>query len=109
MDSLEQVEQSSSDHWQTLKELKDAITSRHNQIDSNKSYAKALIAGCDSTAGLLKQVASSKNRGIVGKQNGYMMRLSQIAIDDSAAIRVITVITMLYLSPTVIGVSGVET
>lgn len=81
-----------------LQQLKDAIRSRENQIESYEQYSKVLITGCDSTSELLQQVSSSKSGSI-------MMKLSQIAVDDSAAIRVITIITMLYLGPTAIGVS----
>lgn len=75
------------------------------QIVSYKEHLQVLLQRCKSTAHLLEQLVASKNQKLTREQSSYVLTLTQAAADDSAAIRVITVITLIYLSSTVVAVS----
>lgn len=76
-----------------------------NQIASYSEHLQVLLKRCNSTAKLLEQLVASKNQKLSREQNEYILTLTKSAADDSAAIRVITVITLIYLSSTVVAVS----
>jgi hypothetical protein len=109
LDSVGPTLPESHDQLNDLMGLDDVMAARENQMESYKQHVRALVEKCDSTTYLLQEVANSRSQNIGREQNGYMMRLTKAALEDSAAIRVITVITMIYLSPTVVGVSILAT
>ncbi|KAK3704620.1 hypothetical protein LTR37_013719 [Vermiconidia calcicola] len=74
-----------------------------NQVASYDAHLQVLLKRCTSTAHLLEQIATSKNQRIAQEQSGYMMELTKSTVDDSATVRVITVITLVYLSSTVVA------
>lgn len=76
-----------------------------NQIQSYNEHLHVLLKRCKSTAHLLEQLSASKNQKLTTEQSSYILTLTKAAADDSAATRVITVITLIYLSSTVVAVS----
>jgi hypothetical protein len=78
------------------------------QIVSYNEHLQVLLKRCKSTAHLLEQLVASKNQKLTREQSSYILTLTKAAADDSAAIRVITVITLIYLSSTVVAVSSSE-
>ena len=76
-----------------------------SQIISYNEHLQVLLKRCASTAHLLEQLIWSKNQKLTREQSSYVLTLTKAAADDSAAIRVITVITLIYLSSTVVAVS----
>lgn len=76
-----------------------------NQMTSYNEHLQVLLKRCSSTAHLLEQLVWSKNQNLTREQNAYVLELTKSAADDSAAIRVITVITLIYLSSTFVAVS----
>lgn len=64
-----------------------------------------LYQKCESTIDILCKRLEFTDKGEVQKQSGYLLQLNKSAVDDSVAVRVITFITLVYLSCTVVGVS----
>jgi hypothetical protein len=59
----------------------------------------------NSTIEILSKRLEFEDKDEVQKQSGYLLQLTKSAVDDSVAVRVITFITLIYLSCTVVGVS----
>lgn len=68
-------------------------------------YAEHLFERCNSTMEILNKRLEFADKDEVQKQSGYLLQLTKSAVDDSVAVRVITFITLIYLSCTVVGVS----
>ena len=75
------------------------------RIASYNEHLQVLLKRCNSTAKLLEQLVASKNQKLAREQSNYVLTLTKSAAEDSAAIRVITIITLIYLSATVVAVS----
>jgi hypothetical protein len=75
------------------------------RIASYNEHLQVLLKRCNSTAKLLEQLVASKNQKLAREQSNYTLTLTKAAADDSAAIRVITIITLIYLSATVVAAS----
>ena len=74
-------------------------------IQSNADY---LLEQCSSTFEILSKRLEFVDKDEVRKQSAYLLQLTKSAVDDSAAVRVITFITLIYLSGTVVGVSKIH-
>lgn len=88
-----------------LEEFQAVLTTCGRQIIAMKRNLQAILTRCAATARLLEQVASSRNEKTAQQQNLRLTELTRLTVDDSNAIRVITVITLLYLSLTAVAVS----
>ena len=88
--------------FEPFNEIVDIHTS---QLRSYTEHLQVLLKRCKSTAHLLEQLVASKNQKLTTEQSNYILALTKAAAEDSAAIRVITVITLIYLSSTVVAVS----
>lgn len=75
-----------------------------NQLLSSANRAEALLREHESTAHLLVQIISAKNQRVTQEQNEIVMKLTRSTLDDSVNVRVITVITLVYLTAAVVAV-----
>lgn len=75
-----------------------------NQLISSANRAEAVLREHESTASLLVQIISAKNQRVTQEQNALVMKLTRSTLDDSVNVRVITVITLVYLSAAVVAV-----
>jgi hypothetical protein len=82
-------------HWVVYAKEKSAVFER---------YAGHLFDRCNSTMEILNKRLEFADKDEVQKQSGYLLQLTKSAVDDSVAVRVITFITLIYLSCTVVGV-----
>lgn len=81
------------------------ITSLQRHASCNRNTTQYLNDRCRSASQLLLDTLDFKNRFEVQKQSENVLTLTRYTVDDSINVRVITVITMLYLSSTVVAVS----
>lgn len=92
----------------------DCATSQHQSMDWLLNYQRtvegfadevlSLMSRCGSTARLLRDRLEFKDRLETQKQSEYILQLTHSTVDDSATVRVITVITLVYLSFSVVAV-----
>lgn len=66
--------------------------------------AGALLTTCERAVQLLDRVLNLKNQQVAQQQNTAILSLTKSTVDDSATVRVITAITLVYLSCTVVAV-----
>lgn len=76
------------------------------KLSGHKENLGAILDQCDFAANLLRDRLGAKDQSAVQRQSRYSLELTQLTVDDSATVRVITVITMAYLSFTVAAVSA---
>jgi hypothetical protein len=69
------------------------------------SNTSALLTKCERAVQLLDRVLNLKSQQIAEQQNTNILALTKSTVDDSATVRVITAITLVYLSCTVVAVS----
>jgi hypothetical protein len=70
------------------------------------SNANALLTTCERAVQLLDRVLNLKSQQLAQQQNTNILALTKSTVDDSATVRVITAITLVYLSCTVVAVSS---
>lgn len=90
------VSQSSNYQWVHLAKEK---------YTSTKRMALYLSEECNMLLEMLTKRLEFQDKVEVQKQSEYLLQLTKSAVDDSVAVRVITFITLVYLSCTVVGVS----
>jgi len=76
-----------------------------NRATAWASNANALLVTCERAVQLLDRVLDLKSQQIAQQQNTTILALTKSTVDDSATVRVITAITLVYLSCTVVAVS----
>lgn len=77
-----------------------SLAQRQIQLVSLKNNLISLLKRCQSANSLLEQIATSKNQRIAQDQSLEVVKLTESTVDDSVTIRVITVITLIYVSAT---------
>jgi len=65
----------------------------------------ALADQCEFAGKLLRDRLEARDQLAMQKQSHYALQLTKSTVDDSATVRVVTVITLVYLSFTVVAVS----
>jgi hypothetical protein len=81
------------------------IASATESCLSLKQNAEHLTDRCSSTIHMLGKRLEFMDKSEMQKQCGYSLQLNKLAVDDAIAVRVITFITLVYLSCSVVGVS----
>ncbi|KAF4313988.1 hypothetical protein GTA08_BOTSDO00104 [Botryosphaeria dothidea] len=59
--------------------------------------AKYLLARVEKIAALLSDTLNLRDQATSDEQNGYVLQLTRSTVDDSITIKVITVVTLVYL------------
>jgi hypothetical protein len=72
---------------------------------SYRDNAATLLVKCTSTLGVLNSILNLNNQRIAQQQNDRVFYLTTATVDDSATVRVITAITLVFLSFTAVAVS----
>jgi hypothetical protein len=72
---------------------------------SYRENAATLLVKCTSTLGVLNSILNLNNQRIAQQQNDRVFYLTTATVDDSATVRVITAITLVFLSFTAVAVS----
>lgn len=67
--------------------------------------AKYLLARVEKIAALLSDTLNLRDQATSDEQNGYVLQLTRSTVDDSITIKVITVVTLVYLPFTFVAVS----
>jgi hypothetical protein len=70
-----------------------------------RENAATLLVKCTSTLGVLNSILNLNNQRIAQQQNDRVFYLTTATVDDSATVRVITAITLVFLSFTAVAVS----
>ena len=70
-----------------------------------KQYAEYLTDRCSLTIDMLSKRLEFRDKNEMQVQSGHSLQLNKFAVDDAIAVRVITFITLVYLSCSVVGVS----
>lgn len=78
------------------------------KCETFKRSAEHLFDKCSSTIEIISLRLEFEDKHEGQKQSGYLLQLTRSAVDDSVAVRVITFITLVYLSCTVVGVSKTQ-
>jgi hypothetical protein len=71
-------------------------------------YADTLIQRASSMAQLIADTLSFKNQETSKQQSTYMYKLTNSTVDDSKTVRIITLVTMVYLPFSFVAVSCAE-
>jgi hypothetical protein len=69
-----------------------------------RDNAAALLVKCTSTLGVLNSILNLNNQRIAQQQNDRIFYLTTATVHDSATVRVITAITLVFLSFTAVAV-----
>lgn len=77
--------------------ISDILENHRNQIDAYTENAKFLLKRSGSTAQQLSDTLAFKNQHVAQSQSGYMLKLTMSTVDDSATVRVVTLVTLVYL------------
>ena len=77
--------------------ISDLLENYRNQIDAYAENAKFLLKRSGSTAQQLSDTLAFKNQHVAQSQSGYMLKLTMSTVDDSATVRVVTLVTLVYL------------
>ena len=96
----------SSDLFERTPCFTESVSNVCNEIEALIDNVQVLLRICASTSRVLEQVAESKNQHISQEQNKHVASLTRLTANDSVTIRVITVITLVYLSSTAVAVSA---
>jgi len=75
----------------------DLLENYRSQIDAYTENAKFLLKRSSGTAQQLSDTLAFKNQDVAQSQNGYMLKLTMSTVDDSATVRVVTLVTLIYL------------
>lgn len=89
-------------HWE------DFIYNSRMKLSGFQMNIKSVVAHCQSTLQFVDGTIKLENQNIIGKQSSHVLRLTGIAVDDSATIRVMTTITLIFLSFATIAVRFTE-
>ncbi|EED16088.1 conserved hypothetical protein [Talaromyces stipitatus ATCC 10500] len=84
-----------------IKERLENLEEMVNGFDDNLQY---LISRLGSISSLLSNTISLKNENTSNQVSNSMLKYNRFTVDDSATVRVITLVTLIYLPPT--SVSG---
>lgn len=81
------------------------IDAEVQHVEAFHAHARGIHDKCQSAVQLVDRALNLKHQRIAQEQTELMTKLAESTVDDSATVRVITVITLIYLSFTVVGVS----
>jgi hypothetical protein len=82
------------------------IDKYRRKVSAFRSYTRVLLQRCSNATKLLEKLLDLKNQSVTERHSAHMMALTTNTVDDSATVRVITAITLVYLSCTAVGVSS---
>jgi hypothetical protein len=88
-----------SPHWTAI------FNNRRLEVESYKHAAQGLLEKCACVQRLAEGLLNYQNQQNVQQQTAATFALTNSTVDDSATVRVITVITVVYLSSTAVAVS----
>lgn len=74
------------------------------RLDALSHRLGILLKERESTAHLLEQTISARNQQMAQRQTELVTKLTKSTVDDSVNVRIITVITLVYLSAAVVAV-----
>jgi hypothetical protein len=80
------------------------IYNSHMKLSGFQMNIKSVVAHCQNTLQFVDGTIKLENQNIISKQSSHVLRLTGIAVDDSATIRVMTTITLIFLSFATIAV-----
>ncbi|KAL4745163.1 hypothetical protein BDW72DRAFT_211694 [Aspergillus terricola var. indicus] len=86
-----------------LVEMADTLAFYLQRVEGHLQSLQALDNKLQSTLNLLEVAVDLGNRTTTGEINRRMLKLTTHSVDDSAAVRVITFLTMLYLPPSFVS------
>lgn len=81
------------------------LENHRNKLAACSNHATALLTKCERAVQLLDRILNLKSQKIAQQQNTNILALTKSTVDDSATVRVMTAITLVYLSCTVVAVS----
>ena len=82
----------------------------HNFVQKSAAYrenTEAVLTRCSFAAQLLCDTLGFRDKKEAQKHTSYALELTRLTVDDSATVRVITVITLVYLSLSVVAVRDI--
>ncbi|KAK3703769.1 hypothetical protein LTR37_014215 [Vermiconidia calcicola] len=95
------------------RQWKDLLRNLHAEITSYQSNAEAVLEKCETASKLLTGILEFHNRSIASQQesiareqNDRVYRLTKFTVDDSITVRVVTTITLVFLSFATVAVSA---
>lgn len=74
------------------------------KLSGFQTNIQSVTAHCQNTLQFVDGTIKLENQNIIGKQSSHVLRLTGIAVDDSATFRVMTTITLVFLSFATIAV-----
>lgn len=81
------------------------LENHRSKMTACSSHVTALLIKCERAVQLLDRILNLKSQQIAQQQNTNILALTKSTVDDSATVRVMTAITLVYLSCTVVAVS----
>jgi len=105
IDELNTVQSSGGDSIQGRKMLADPLHNLKEQIQSYNGYAQFLLHRLACTAQLFSDGLALKNHRTVQDQSEELAKMTYATSQDSATIRVITAVTVVFLPTTSVAVS----
>lgn len=82
-----------------------AIQNYRNQVTAYRINANAILRKCATASKLLDGILVFNNQNTTQKQSQHVLYLTKSTVDDSVTVRVITTITLVFLSCTAVSVS----
>ncbi|OCL04849.1 hypothetical protein AOQ84DRAFT_109095 [Glonium stellatum] len=77
--------------------MADLLENYRSQLDAYNENATFLLKRSGGTAQQLADTLAFKNQYVAQSQSGYMLKLTMSTVDDSATVRVVTLVTLVYL------------
>jgi hypothetical protein len=84
--------------------LAESFTNAANTATAYRDNVTVLLLKCASTQEVLNSILNLNNQRIAQQQNDRVFYLTTATVDDSATVRVITAITLVFLSFTAVAV-----
>lgn len=100
------VQADGSDLDETCRSTLEILANYKRLIEAYSQNTKFLVEKIRKTAQLLSDTLNLKHQQIAQNTNVNTLALTNAAVKDSATIRVITVVTLLYLPTTFVAVSS---
>jgi hypothetical protein len=92
----------------TVGELAELCANLASMTTAYRDNTAVLLVKCTSTLGVLNSILNLNNQRIAQQQNDRVFYLTTSTVDDSATVRVITAITLVFLSFTAVAVSEIN-
>ncbi|KAM0712549.1 hypothetical protein Q7P37_011646 [Cladosporium fusiforme] len=86
-----------------IEEEDEWLENHRSKVSACSSHAIALLVKCERARQLLDRILNLKSQQIAQQQNTNILALTKSTVDDSATVRVMTAITLVYLSCTVVA------